>query len=89
MGQQATTSSYRRWKLPARYAGIIMPLVLSILMSCVVSGISTLASIGFAAGMAGQWMSAWALSWLVAFPSLLVVLPLVRRIVAALVQPPA
>jgi len=32
-------------------------------------------------------MSAWMASWLVAFPTLLVVLPVVRRIVAALVQP--
>ncbi|WP_225884686.1 DUF2798 domain-containing protein [Halomonas elongata] len=31
-------------------------------------------------------MDAWLISWLVAFPSLLLVLPLVRRIVAALVR---
>jgi hypothetical protein len=31
----------------------------------------------------------WALSWIVAFPTLLVVLPLVRRIVALVVEPPA
>jgi len=32
------------------------------------------------------WLHAWGLSWLVAFPVLLCVLPLVRRIVMALVQ---
>jgi hypothetical protein len=32
-------------------------------------------------------MQAWGLSWLIAFPVLLLILPLVRRIVAALVEP--
>ena len=31
-------------------------------------------------------MSSWALSWLVAFPTLLLVLPLVRRATSALVE---
>jgi hypothetical protein len=34
------------------------------------------------------WPTAWALSWLVAFPTLLMVLPLVRRIVALVVESP-
>jgi hypothetical protein len=32
-------------------------------------------------------MSAWMASWMFAFPTLLVVLPIVRRIVGVLVQP--
>jgi hypothetical protein len=75
-------------KLPARYAGIVMPLLLSIFMSCIVAGISTVKSVGLASGLLQMWMAAWGVSWLVAFPSLLVVLPLVRRIVAATVQSP-
>lgn len=76
-------------KLPARYAAVIMPLILSVLMSAVVSGISTLWSFGVVADALGIWLRAWPVSWLVAFPTLIVVLPVVRRIVAALVQPPA
>ena len=75
-------------KLPARYAAIVMPLLLSIFMSCIVAGIATLRSMGFTEGLLRMWMSAWGVSWLVAFPSLLVVLPVVRRIVAATVQSP-
>lgn len=76
-------------KLPARYAGLVMPLLLSILMTFIVSMVSTLRSIGLAPGFVSIWLGAWALSWLVAFPTLLVVLPLVRRATAALVEPPA
>jgi hypothetical protein len=75
-------------KLPARYAALVMPLLLSLLMTFVVSLISTLRSIGLAPDFPMIWLSAWGLSWLVAFPTLLLVLPLVRRLTAALVEGP-
>ena len=73
-------------KLPARYAGIVMPLLLSILMTFIVSLISTLHSIGFGKGLLQVWMGAWGLSWIIAFPTLLLVLPLVRSATRALVE---
>ena len=79
-----------RGKLPARYAAIVMPLVLSVLMTFVVSAISTFRSLGPTPAFLATWPSAWAISWLVAFPTLLAVLPLVRKIVAlAVEQPPS
>lgn len=75
-------------KLPARCAGIIMPLVLSILMTCIVSLVSTLKGVGLVPDVARIWLGAWGISWLIAFPTLLLVLPVVRRITAALVMPP-
>ena len=76
-------------KLPSRYAPVVMPFILSILMTFVVSAISTLKSLGPTPAFLATWPTAWALSWLVAFPTLLVMLPLVRRIVALVVEPPA
>lgn len=76
-------------KLPARYARVVMPLLLSILMTFIVSLVSTLRSLGPAHGFVSIWLGAWGLSWLVAFPTLLVVLPLVRKATAALVEPPS
>jgi hypothetical protein len=63
-----------------------MPLMLSIPMTFVVSAISTLKSLGPTPSFLVTWPTAWALSWLVAFPTLLVVLPLVRRIVTLVVK---
>jgi hypothetical protein len=77
-----------RGKLPARYAAIIMPFALSVLMTFVVSAISTLESLGPTPAFIATWPAAWAVSWLVAFPTLLAVLPLVRRIVALVVEQP-
>jgi hypothetical protein len=76
-------------KLPARYGHVFTPLILSIFMSCVVSGISTLSSLGLVPDMPSAWMRAWGISWLIAFPALLVVLPLVRRVVAVFVDAPS
>lgn len=84
-----TRLSSLAWRLPPRYAAFVMPLVLSILMSLVVSGVSTLKSLGIGAAFLSTWPVAWFLSWLVAFPTLLLVLPLVRRIVSLVVAEPA
>jgi len=79
----------RGWrKLPARYAEILLPLFLSLLMTCVVSLISTLRSVGFAENLLRLWLGAWALSWLVAFPLLLVVLPLAKTLTSWFVERP-
>jgi len=74
-------------RLPARYAPVLFGLLLSGLMSFVVSGIATLKALGPAPGMPGAWMASWAIAWTIAFPTVLVVAPLVRRIVAALTEP--
>ena len=75
-------------RIPHRYAHVVTALLLSGLMSCMVSGISTLRSIGFADILLSKWMTNWAWSWSVAFPAVLVVLPVVRAIVARIVAPP-
>lgn len=80
-------SSFPR-KLPARWAGILMPLVLSVMMTCVISAIVTLLGFGPSAEFLRRWPVSWGASWLVAFPTLLLVLPVVRRIVGLLVETP-
>jgi hypothetical protein len=75
-------------KLPATYHGIVLPLILSFLMTCVVSLISTWRSIGLVDGMVRVWLGAWALSWIVAFPLLLVALPVARALTRWWVEEP-
>ena len=77
-----------RRRLPAKYAEIGLPLLLSFLMTCVVSLISTVRSVGLPPHFLTLWLGAWALSWLVAFPLLLVVLPLARSLTDCVVERP-
>ncbi|MGH8493966.1 MAG: DUF2798 domain-containing protein [Moraxellaceae bacterium] len=74
-------------KIPARYASLIMPLLLSIFMTCVVSAISILRSTGLSGQFLQLWPGAWLLSWLVAFPVLLLILPVVKRLTVWLTEP--
>lgn len=75
-------------KLPAPCMAYVMPLLLSIIMSCIVSLISTLKSTGFADFELRLWCGAWFLSWVVAYPVLLLILPLVRKLSSFIVESP-
>lgn len=77
-----------RRKLHPRHAAWLMPLILSIFMSCIVSGVATLRGVGWRDDFFSLWISAWGLSWAIAFPTLLLVLPVVRKLVGLMVAPP-
>ncbi|RTL71365.1 MAG: DUF2798 domain-containing protein [Hyphomicrobiales bacterium] len=75
--------------LPRWSHRFVMPVLLSVLMTAVVSAISTLKAVGVRPDIVSLWLQAWFWSWIVAFPTLLLVLPLVRRWSAFLTEEPA
>ena len=75
--------------MPARYAPILFGFILSALMSFLVSGIATFRNAGLVDGFVLTWINAWLPSWLIAFPVVLVVAPIARRVVGVLVKVPA
>lgn len=62
MSPSTSQSLFATRKLPARYAGIVMPFLLSLLMTCIVSLISTFKSIGWGVHFLQVCPGAWALS---------------------------
>ena len=70
--------------IAARFSSVLFGLTLSGLMSCIVSGTSTLRASGLPPGFVGQWMGSWITAWAVAFPAVLIVAPVTRRLVARL-----
>lgn len=72
-----------------RFAPVLFGFFLSALMSFVVSGIATFRTAGLVDGFFSLWVSAWLPSWLIAFPVVLVVAPVARRLVGLLVKAPA
>ena len=75
-------------KIPFRFMWLVMPALMALMMTFVVSGVSTVKAIGLPPDLLAKWMSAWALSYVIAFPTLLAVLPAVKRIVGAIVEAP-
>jgi hypothetical protein len=71
--------------IPARFAPILFGFLLSGMMSFLVSGLSTFRALGIGSHFAQAWMGNWAVSWLTAFPVVLIVAPITRRLVARLV----
>ncbi len=55
-------------------------------MSCLVSGISTLSAIGLDDTLLISWMTSWLKSWVLAFPALLVVAPMTKKLVGKLIS---
>jgi hypothetical protein len=72
--------------IPHRFAPILFGFILSGLMSCLVSCIATWRAVGLPPEFGSLWMGAWINSWIVAFPAVLIVAPITRRLVAKLVK---
>jgi hypothetical protein len=69
-----------------KFAPVVFGFVLSALMSLIVSGIATARTAGFVNDLPSLWLGAWLMSWLVAFPVVLIVAPMARRVVQSLVK---
>lgn len=76
--QKLSTFSLRYF--PVRYAGVISAFFLSIMMTCIVSLVSSIRAAGLNPDTLPLWLGAWRISWLIAFPVLLLVLPVVKRL---------
>ncbi len=72
-------------KFPASMQHIVMPFFLSLMMSGIVSAVATIRALGFEA-MVTVWPLSWLTSWIVAFPAVLLVLPVARRLTALVVE---
>ena len=74
-------------KLPPKFQVYIMPLLLTMIMTAIVSGISTLRAVGLS-GNVHVWLGSWLWSWLIAYPTILVVMPFAKRLTNLFVSPP-
>ena len=71
--------------MPAKYHGYVMPLLLTMFMTAIVSGVSTLRAVGVH-GSLHLWLGSWLWSWLFAFPTILVVMPLAKKLTNMIVM---
>jgi Protein of unknown function (DUF2798) len=71
-------------RIPARYAPILFSALLSAIMVCVVSAFVLVTTQGIHPGLPAQWVRSCMTTWPVAFPTVAVVAPLVRKLVGRL-----
>ena len=70
--------------IPKRYAPTLMVFFTSLLMSLIMSGVITLINLGVVEDFLWRWWFAWISAFVIAFPAMMVVAPIARRIVARL-----
>ena len=74
-------------KLPAWTHHFVLPLLITLFMSAIVSFIATIRAVGFD-GLSEVWFSAWLWSWAVAYPALQIVMPIAQKLVTYIVEKP-
>ncbi len=73
-------------KFDQRNAPILLAFFTSLFMSCLMSMVITFINIGPSPDFVQRWLRAFVLAFSVAFPAILLVLPLARKLVALLVD---
>ena len=68
-------------KIPARYSNLLFGGMLSVIMVTIISGSVVLINQGYNPEFFARWFKGFITAWPVAFPSVLVVAPFVRRVV--------
>lgn len=86
---QTTFGGLRFRKLPPKAQTVVFPMILSLLMSGVVSAVATLNAVGLVDGILLKILHAWEFSYVIAFPAAFLLVPVVRRIVAVVVEIPS
>lgn len=74
-------------RIPARFAPIVFGALLSAIMVALVSAFVIAVTQGLHTGFAAQWLKSCATTWPVAFPTVTLVAPWVRRMVGHLTVP--
>lgn len=64
-----------------KYQRIVFSFYMALLMSCLMSFVITLFNVGFVSNLATLWLKAWAFAFSIAFPSVVLVSPLVAKLV--------
>jgi Protein of unknown function (DUF2798) len=68
-------------RIPARFAPVLFSALLSAIMVCIVSAFVLAISQGVHSEFPAQWLRSCITTWPVAFPTVAIVAPWVRRIV--------
>ncbi|HET8705803.1 MAG TPA: DUF2798 domain-containing protein [Pseudomonadales bacterium] len=74
-------------KIPARFSNLLFGGILSLIMVTIVSAVVILINQGFSAEFPVRWLKSFATTWPIAFPTVLVVAPRVRKLVVHLTEP--
>jgi len=71
-------------QIPARFAPLLFGALLSAIMVAIVSAFVLLTTQGIHSGLGSQWLKSCLTTWPIAFPTVTILAPMVRKIVGRL-----
>jgi len=72
--------------IPSKYTSYVFSFFMALLMSCIMSFVISVFNVGMIDGILLIWLKAWSFAFVVAFPTVLMVSPLVRKLVSVVVD---
>ena len=72
--------------IPGKYQQLVFAFFMAGLMSCLMSLVISIFNVGLVDNILQIWLHAWGFAFVVAFPAVLVVVPLVRRLVTLAIK---
>lgn len=69
-----------------KYQRVVFSFFMALLMSCIMSLVISVFNVGLVSNIISIWLRAWGFAFVVAFPTILVVAPLVHKLVAMVLQ---
>ncbi len=74
--------------IPNLYSPYVFSFFMSLLMSAVMSFCITVLNLGWVANLLWLWLNAWSAAFVIAFPTIVLMTPLVRKLVALVISAP-
>jgi len=71
--------------IPARFQHLVFAFFMAFLMSGLMSLVITAFNVGLVSNLLTLWLQAWSFAFVVAFPSVVVVSPLVKKLTTILI----
>ena len=68
------------------YQHIAFAFFMALLMSCIMSFVISVLNVGFVSNIINIWLEAWSFAFFVAFPTVLLVSPTVRKLVLLVIK---
>jgi hypothetical protein len=72
--------------VPAKHQHILVGFLMALLMSCIMSFVISVINVGWIDAIASIWLKAWGTAFIIAFPIILLIGPVVRKLAAKLVK---
>jgi len=69
-----------------KYQQLVFAFFMALLMSCIMSFVISTFNIGFVNNILSIWLKAWGFAFVVAFPAILLVIPVVRKMMGLVIK---